>query len=425
MREDNHMSEFIRDKEGIGWGSEVKYPAAEQRGMTKLLFSKSAPRGGVLDPRAAAKCKGTFSSLQACSWLVAYARIKFWVAGIILMFVLTLALPGSSSAAASSKKLGDGKIATSNGKFSINAKKKTVTLKKSGTYQISGKIGAYQVVIGTSDLKVTIVLNNVTCNNTKTSCIYNSKKSTSLTIQSKKGSKNQFTGPAKFVLATGKSTPDAVIFSDGDLKFDGSGTITVKDLSSNGDAIGSKKTITMSSGTVNASSNAASIHADDIVVLGGTLIAASGDTAVKASQTVRIEGGNCQINAVDKGIQGKAGVVIKKGTINIRTSWKDGTRFEDFRGITAGVSGANGKKPVAGSIVIMGGSITIHSYGDCIHAANNVTITGGTFMLTSTKDDGIQAKLMLTISGNPKLTIQAEGKKVKGEIKNIASNIKY
>ncbi len=70
MREDNHMSEFIRDKEGIGWRSEVKYPAAEQRGMTKLLFSKSAPRGGVLDPRAVAKCK------QACVWLVAYARIN-------------------------------------------------------------------------------------------------------------------------------------------------------------------------------------------------------------------------------------------------------------------------------------------------------------------------------------------------------------
>ena len=51
-------------------GEKVKYPAAEQRGMTKLLFSKSAPRGGVLDPRAVAKCK------QACVWLVAYARIK-------------------------------------------------------------------------------------------------------------------------------------------------------------------------------------------------------------------------------------------------------------------------------------------------------------------------------------------------------------
>ena len=65
-----------------------------------------------------------------------------------------------------------GKIATSNGKFSVNTKKKTVTIKKSGTYQLSGKIGTYQVVIGTSDLKVTIVLNNVTCSNKKTSCYY-------------------------------------------------------------------------------------------------------------------------------------------------------------------------------------------------------------------------------------------------------------
>lgn len=354
---------------------------------------------------------------------------KFSIIGAVILFSLLLLLPASNSVAASSKKLESGKIATSNGKFSVNTKKKTVTIKKSGTYQLSGKIGTYHVVIGTSDLKVTIVLNNVTCSNKKTSCIYNSKKSTSLSIQTKKGSRNQFAGPSKFVIAAGKSTPDAVIFSDGDLKLEGAGTLTVKDTSSNGDAVGSKKTITMSSGTVNVSSKKAGLHADDIVLRGGTLAVKADDTGVKASQTVKIEGGSSDITAVDKGIQGKAGVVIKKGTVNIQVSKASGQageeKFDDFRGISAGVSGSNGKKAVAGSIVISGGSITVHSYGDCIHAANNVTITGGTFNLTSTQDDGIQAKSMLTISGNPKLTIHAEGKKVKGEIQNIASNIKY
>lgn len=351
--------------------------------------------------------------------------MKFSVSGIVVLFALVLALPASTSAAASSGKLENGKITTSNGKFSVNTKKKTVTIKKSGTYQLSGKIGSYQVVIGTSGLKVTIVLNSVTSSNKKTSCIYNSKKSTSLTIQTKKGSQNQFMGPSKFVLAAGKTTPDAVVFSDGDLKLEGSGKLIVRDNSSNGDAVGSKKTITLSSGTVDVSSNKAALHADDIVINGGTLKAASKDTAVKASQTVRIEGGNCDITAVDKGIQGKAGVIIRKGTIKIQINRENETKFEDFRGITAGVSGSNGKKAVAGSIIISGGSITIHSYGDCIHAANNVTISGGTFVLTSTQDDGIQAKSMLTISGNPKLTIHAEGKKVKGEIQNIASTIQY
>jgi len=351
--------------------------------------------------------------------------MKFSTMGFVFLAVLVFSLPASTSAAASSKKLGNGKIATSKGKFSVDTKKKKVTIKKSGTYQLSGKIGSYQVVVGTSDLKVIIVLNNVTCSNKNTACIYNSKKSTSLTVQTKKGSSNHFTGPSKFVLAAGKSTPDAVIFSDGDLKLEGSGKLIVKDHSSNGDAVGSKKTITLSSGTVDASSNKAALRADNIVIHGGMLTAVSKDTAVKASQTVKIEGGNCNIAAVDKGIQGKAGVTIQKGTIKIQVSKENETKFEDFRGITAGVSGSNGKKAVAGSISISGGSITIDSYGDCIHAANNVTITGGTFTLISTHDDGIQAKSVLTISGSPKLTIHAEGKKVKGEIQNIASNIKY
>lgn len=119
---------------------------------------------------------------------------KFSIIGAVILFSLLLLLPASNSVAASSKKLESGKIATSNGKFSVNTKKKTVTIKKSGTYQLSGKIGTYHVVIGTSDLKVTIVLNNVTCSNKKTSCIYNSKKSTSLSIQTKKAAGTSLLG---------------------------------------------------------------------------------------------------------------------------------------------------------------------------------------------------------------------------------------
>ena len=331
----------------------------------------------------------------------------------------------SASAATVTKKLGSGKISTSNGKLSVNKSKKIVTLKKSGTYRLTGKIGNYQIVVNTSDLKIKLIVKNVVCSNKTTACIYNSKKSTNLTIQSAKGSTNQFTGPASFALESGKTTPDAVIFSDGNLTLNGSGSLTVKDNSSNGDAIGSKQKITMSAGTINATSKAAALHADNIVIDGGSLIAGSSDTAVKASETVTVNGGSCQITSVDKGIQGKTGVVIKGGTINIRTTKSTDLKFEDFRGITAGVSGSNGKEAVSGSIMITGGKITINSYGDCIHAANNVTISGGSFVLKSTGDDGIQAKVTLTITGNPTLSIDAEGKKVKGEVKNIAASIKY
>ena len=300
-----------------------------------------------------------------------------------------------------------------------------VTLKKSGTYTVSGNIGSYRIAVHTRSLRIKLILKNVICSNTTTSCIYNSRKSTRLTIQTAKGSSNRFAGPSDFVLKKGHSTPNAVIFSDGNLTLNGSGSLTVKDNSENGDAISGKRNISLSSGSVSAFSKSAVLHADNINVNGGSLIATSYDTAVKASKVVTINDGNLQISAVDKGIQGKAGVVIKKGTINVRTTKSTNPKFGDFRGITAGVAGKNGNKAVAGSILVTGGDITINSYGDCIHAANNVTISGGTFKLVSTADDGIQAKATLTITGSPKLSIQAEGKKTKGTINNIAASVKY
>lgn len=146
---------------------------------------------------------------------------------------------------------------------------------------------------------------------------------------------------------------------------------------------------------------------------------------MKADQKVTISGGIVTASGVDKGIQGKGGVSITGGNINVTANYKAGTKFEDFRGITAGVSGKNGKKAVAGSMYISGGSINVKSYGDCLRSARDITISGGNFNLTSTGDDGIQAKATLTITGKPKFTINAKGKRVKGTVKNIAPSVKY
>lgn len=321
-------------------------------------------------------------------------------------------------------KVGSGKISTKNGKATVNKTKKTVTLKKSGTYTISGNVGTYRVVMSASNLNVTLVINNVTASHKTTSCICNSNSSSTLTVNLAKGSVNQLTGPSKFAFAAKKTKPDAVLYSEGNLKIAGKGKLIVKDSSSNGDAIGSGKVITMTGGTLQCTSNASDLQAKSITISGGTLHGTSKDTAIKAAEKVSITGGTCDITAIDKGIQGKTGVTIKKGTIRIKTSHSTDKRFEDFRGITAGVSGKNGKTPVAGSITITGGTIHINSYGDCIHAANNVTISGGNFLLVSTADDGIQAKAALTITGTAKFSVKAKGKKTKGGTKNIAANIK-
>lgn len=162
-----------------------------------------------------------------------------------------------------------------------------------------------------------------------------------------------------------------------------------------------------------------SFHGENVYVNGGVLNLTSGDTGIKSKERVYIKGGNISVSAGDKGVHGKTGVNISGGTLSISVPKTFPTMFEDFRGIVAGSTGKN----IEGSIVITAGTITVISFGDCIRASKDITITGGTFRLTSIGDDGIQAKNLLTLTGSPKFTIQAEGKKVKGEKKNIGIGI--
>lgn len=346
----------------------------------------------------------------------------------IMAFALTcmLGISGSADAAKNATvKLGKGKITGAKKSISVNKKNKTVKIKKSGTYTISGKIGGYRVVVSKAKLKVTLKLKGVTATQTKYPCIYSAKSNTSVTVNLVGKTTTRLKGPKHFALAKGKKEPDAVIFSTGNLTINGKGNLFVTDVADNGKAIVSKNTVSLKGGYCSASSAKIALRGKNVSVTGGTFAGRAKDTCIKSDQKVTITGGVVAANGVDKGIQGKSGVTITGGSVSVSAAYKAGTKFEDFRGITAGVTGKDGKKAVAGYILISGGSISVRSYGDCIRSSRDIMITGGNFQLTSTADDGIQAKATLTMKGKPKFSITAKGKKVKGMVKNIAPNIKY
>ena len=325
-------------------------------------------------------------------------------------------------------KIGKASVATANGKVTVSKKNKTITIAKNGTYTFKGNFGSYRIIMNKREMNVTIRLNGVTMTNSKNACIYNTKKSAKLNIQLVKGTKNTLTGPAAFPEVTGKDgskkvSPDGVIMSDGNLKIWGSGSLNVKDTSSNGNAIDSKKDISISSGDIDISSKNSGIHADNVNISGGDVSVTSSDTGIKASQKIMVSGASIDVDAVDKGIQGRSGVTVKSGNISIKTRKSSNTSFEDFRGIVAGRSGKNGKTAVLADVNISGGKININSYGDCIHASANVNLTAGTLSLTSTADHGIRAKKALNIKSSVKISISSKKKKVKADSKSIASNI--
>lgn len=359
--------------------------------------------------------------VNAYEWRMVMRKKIILGIGILLFAVCTTAVPAAAKTV--TKKVSKGKVQTKNGKISVNKKKKTVTFKKSGTYTLSGKISGFSFVSSVKKAKIKIVLNGASLSNAKTSCIYGKQKDSTWTLQGKKGKTNTISGAKAYPVPKNakEAEPDAAVYSEGDIVFLGLGSISVTDASSNGEAIHAKENLTMQSGSLKAVSTHTSFHGEDVHIKGGTLDVNAADTGIKSKHNTNISGGTLNVAAGDKGIQGKTGVKITGGTMRVTVSKASGTPFEDFRGIVAGQSGKN----VAGSIVISAGNITVNSYGDCIKASRDVTISGGTFRLTSASDDGIQAKGTLTLQGKPALSIQAKGKKVKGEIKNIAAGIKY
>lgn len=357
------------------------------------------------------------------------------VAATVIMSSVAAVSPFNMESVSAAKKkesvvkAGNASVTTTNGKAVVSKKNRTVTITKNGTYTLKGNFGSYRIIMSKRELNVTLRLNGVTMNNTKTACIYNTKKSASLNIQLVSGTKNVLEGPAAFPEVTVKSgsrktSPDAVIKSDGNLKISGSGKLNVKDTSSNGNAVDSKKDINILAGDIFVVSKNAGLHADNIGISGGDISVTSSDTGIKASQKVTVDGGSVLVDAVDKGIQGRTGVTVKNGNISIKTRKSSDTRFEDFRGITAGRSGKNGKTAVAADINISGGKVSINSYGDCIHASADVNITDGSLSLTSTADHGIRAKQTLNIKSSVKISISSKKKKIKAAKQDIASDIK-
>lgn len=350
-------------------------------------------------------------------------RMKWVFAFLCLALLVGVGVSVDASAKTVTKKVGKGKIKAKKGYVSVSSKTKKVSLKKNGTYTVTGTISGYSFVVTKKKANVKLVLGGTKITNSKTSCIYSKDKESTLTIQGTKGKKNTITGPKTYAVAKNTTKPelDAVVYSEGDITFAGSGSITVDDASNNGEGIHSKEKLTMKAGTLKAVSNHSAFHGEDVYVKGGTLQIQSGDKGIESKQNTNISGGTLNVTAGDKGIQGKTGVTISGGTVNVTVAKAAGSNFDDYRGIVAGQTGKN----VSGSIRITGGTITVNSFGDCIRASKDVTISGGTFRLTSADDDGIQAKGTLTISGKPSLTIKAKGKKVKGEKENIASGIHY
>jgi len=276
----------------------------------------------------------------------------------------------------------------------VNGSVATITAE--GTYVVSGTLNDGQIAVMAANTdKVHLVLNEADVTNKTGAPIYASQCD-KLIITLAAGTTNSLTdGGSNFKYAdAAEEEPNAALFCKDDLTINGTGALTVNAGFNNG--VGSKDDLLMVSGdiTINAVNHGLRGN-DSVTILDGNLNIAAGNDGIQTNNTkdaalgwILIENGAISVTAGHDGIQADTSVSFSSGDFHITTGTtasSDATS-DSYKGIKATTD-----------ITITGGSFTVDSKDDSIHANGAITIDGGAFTLAS-GDDGIHADGNLTVN---------------------------
>ncbi|MBQ2569482.1 MAG: carbohydrate-binding domain-containing protein, partial [Ruminococcus sp.] len=221
------------------------------------------------------------------------------------------------------------------------------TITEAGVYIITGTATDASVIVeAADDVKVQLVLQNLTITNSSTPAIY-VKNADKVFVTTQKDTANTLTVTGAFT-ADGETNTDAVIFAKDDIVFNGEGSLTV---SSTGNGISGK---------------------DDVKITGGSLAIESAADAIEANDEISVAGGTITIN-----------------------SQKDGLHAE------------NSEDNTQGSIYISGGTFDITAASDAIQGTTTVVIDGGTFTLAA--GEGIEGTNVTINDGTINISASDDG----------------
>lgn len=330
-----------------------------------------------------------------------------------------------------------------------------LTISKEGVYSVSGEAKDVQIVVAVDktaypDSVVELDFIGADISNSTTAPIYVESIGDEVQIVAKSGTVNTISDGTSHTQTYTDSdgnvnTVEGAVFSRDDLKFKGSGTLTVN--GNTDDAIVCKNDLKIYNGNITVNAVDDGIRGKDSVTVGNDtdvdfstlkltvktqngdgIKSTSTDTAdTKATGVVTINGGTVDIDAHADGIQGEQDVIINGGDLNIRTfegsaytgsstggssstggrpgSWGGGMQDGNSnktdisaKGIKAvGIYDAAGTTyQSGGNITINGGKITADTSDDAIHCGGNINVNGGIFKL-ATADDAIHADHDVTL----------------------------
>ena len=336
-------------------------------------------------------------------------------------------------------------ISQENGYVTVNSTVKDIT------YLLSG-IGQGQLTIyGTN--RHQLILNNLSLTCSDGPAINNQcKKSCFVLLQGT----NSLTDGSTY--ATSDEDRKAAFFSEGQMIFSGSGSLTVTGNYKHAIASDDYIQFTESTGSLTLKAASDGVHANDgIYIEGGSLSISAGEDGIQCDSVISVDGGNINITAAgDKGIVSLNNIFFNGGTVRISSEYKcikAGKKENkvitypgnivinggDIQVVCNGAASSGGGGPwgssntendspeaieAKGTITINGGYVYAKSADDAINSAGDFTINGGCVLAYATNNDGLDANGNLYIKGglvyaigssSPEMAIDAnseEGKKV-------------
>lgn len=303
-----------------------------------------------------------------------------------------------------------------------------VSITAAGTYVFSGDCDNGSITVKKGVTGVTIVLNGLTLTNDDSAAITLNKTAEASLIAA--------AGTTNTVADTeGSSDENAAVKvkSGAALAISGTGTLTVDGNAKNGIKGAADAVITVAEVKLNINAANDGLSCDDeLNITGGTLSITAGGDAVKASPdtgenpdttslgNVTISGGTLALNATENGIQADGDLTISGGTFHVKTNGGHTTALTDD---SASCKGFKAGK----TLTVTGGTLTVDSADDALHANTDVTISGGTLTL-ATGDDGVHADNDLVIGAKgssstttPKISITASYEGLEGTTVTVYS----
>ena len=246
---------------------------------------------------------------------------------------------------------GDSIVVTGDGAVAENGK---VTIRKAGTYLLSGTLEEGQLLVDAEEgAEIILVFDGFKISNsTDAPLLFES--GSSITLVLKDGSKNAVTD-----LRSSAEENQAAIYTKSDLTISGNGTLDVTGTAE--DAIHSKTNITVQGGTINLKAGDDAIHADEtLTILDGKVTVLESEEGLEGL-VVDIQGGDITVNASDDGLNASDG---------------------------SGSDKAPGQATEGAEIRISGGVLTVKAGGDGIDSNGDLIISGGTVVVDGPSDGG-------------------------------------